>query len=72
MDKLISVNINSDLIDKEKDIYITAATSDNTRAAYQSDILHFRDMGFSLPTDLESLAKDLNLSAEKLNPRTIH
>ena len=72
MDELISVNSNSDLIDKEKDIYITAATSDNTRAAYQSDILHFRDMGFTLPTDPESLSKYLKLSAEKLNPRTIH
>ena len=63
MDELISFDANSDLIDKEKDIYITAATSDNTRVAYQSDILHFLDMGFSLPINPESLSKYLKLSA---------
>lgn len=51
--------------------YIMAATSDNTRRAYQSDIRHFIVWGGFLPTSAEVIMKYLHQHAESLNPRTL-
>ena len=52
-------------------IYTQAATSDNTRQAYQSDIHQFLQQGYSLPTTVVQLQHYLNASAAIHNPRTI-
>ena len=53
--------------------YVTAATSDNTRAAYQSDIRHFQNEGGKLPATPEMIQSYLIHCAEhyQLNPRTL-
>lgn len=51
--------------------YIIAATSDNTRRAYQSDIRHFIEWGGLLPTSAETIMHYLQQHAEQLNPRTL-
>jgi len=51
--------------------YIQAATSDNTRAAYQSDVQHFLNSGGQLPASPEDLERYLKDSAPQYNPRTI-
>lgn len=51
--------------------YIHAATSDNTRKAYQADIRHFVYWGGRLPTSDEVIMKYLHHHAELLNPRTL-
>jgi integrase len=51
--------------------YITAATSDNTRRAYQSDIRHFIKWGGLLPASAETIMHYLQQYAERLNPRTL-
>ena len=51
--------------------YHQAATSDNTRAAYQSDIQHFLNSGGRLPAVLEDLERYLNDSAPQISPRTL-
>ena len=51
--------------------YITAAISDNTYAAYQSDAARFLDQGHSLPADPDSIQRYLLASAELFNPRTL-
>lgn len=51
--------------------YIQAATSDNTRKAYQSDVLHFINWGGALPTDINTLLKYLHEHAETHNHRTL-
>lgn len=51
--------------------YITAATSDNTRKAYRSDIKHFEQWGGRLPATPESVISYLQRYAETLNPRTL-
>ena len=51
--------------------YIHAATSDNTRLAYQSDIQHFLKMGRALPTTAEQVEAYLNACAPNYNPRTL-
>lgn len=51
--------------------YITAATADNTRKAYRSDIKHFELWGGKLPATPESIASYLQTHAESLNPRTL-
>ena len=51
--------------------YIIAATSDNTRRAYQSDIRHFIDWGGLLPTSAEIIMNYLQQYATNLNPRTL-
>jgi integrase len=51
--------------------YIIAATSDNTRRAYQSDIRHFVEWGAFLPTSAEIIMKYLQQHADSLNPRTL-
>ena len=42
--------------------YIEAATSDNTRMAYQSDINHFEKFGGDLPTDPNAIEQYLKES----------
>jgi integrase len=51
--------------------YIHAATSDNTRKAYQADIKHFVYWGGRLPTSGEVIMKYLHHHAGLLNPRTL-
>lgn len=51
--------------------YIHAATSDNTRNAYKTDIRHFIAWGGSLPTSTDVVMHYLHQHAESLNPRTL-
>ncbi len=51
--------------------YIHAATSHNTRKAYQNDIKHFADWGGLLPTSPEIIIRYLQELATQLNPRTL-
>lgn len=51
--------------------YQIAATSDNTRRAYQSDIRHFETWGGLLPTNTATVLRYLHTFAETLNPRTL-
>lgn len=51
--------------------YITAATSDNTRKAYQQDIRHFEQWGGQLPARTEVILEYLQAYASVLNPRTL-
>ena len=52
--------------------YITAATSDNTRKAYQADIRHYeKTWGRYLPASTEEVLTYLHAFAETLNPRTL-
>ena len=52
-------------------IYVKAATSDNTRKAYRHDIRHFETWGGRLPATSDSIARYLETYADKLNPRTL-
>ncbi len=51
--------------------YLHAATSENTRKAYQQDIRHFMVWGGLLPTTPEIILQYLQHYAEKLNPQTL-
>jgi integrase len=51
--------------------YIKAATSNNTRKAYQSDIRHFEKWGAQLPAQPEIVVRYLQAFAQTLNPRTL-
>lgn len=51
--------------------YQIAATSDNTRRAYQADIRHFETWGGQLPATTEAILRYLHTFAETLNPRTL-
>jgi hypothetical protein len=51
--------------------YQIAATSDNTRRAYQADIRHFERWGGQLPATTEAVLRYLHAFAETLNPRTL-
>lgn len=51
--------------------YRVAATSDNTRRAYQADIRHFEIWGGQLPTTTDAILRYLHAFAETLNPRTL-
>lgn len=51
--------------------YIQAATSDNTRKAYRSDVEHYEKWGGKLPATPDYIAHYLQAFAEKLNPRTL-
>ena len=51
--------------------YQIAATSDNTRRAYQADICHFEAWGGQLPATTEAILRYLHAFAETLNPRTL-
>ena len=48
--------------------YIQAATSENTRAAYQTDVQHFLQSGGQLPASPEDLERCLKDSAPQYNP----
>lgn len=51
--------------------YQIAATSDNTRRAYQADIRHYELWGGQLPATTEAILRYLHAFAETLNPRTL-
>lgn len=51
--------------------YLQAATSDNTRKAYQNDIAHFVSWGGLLPTSPDVIIRYLQDYAVQLNPRTL-
>ena len=51
--------------------YQIAATSDNTRRAYQADIRHYERWGGQLPATTATILGYLHAFAEKLNPRTL-
>jgi len=51
--------------------YQIAATSDNTRRAYQADIRHYENWGGQLPATTEAILRYLHAYAEILNPRTL-
>lgn len=51
--------------------YLHAATSDNTRKAYQNDIAHFVSWGGILPTSPDVIIHYLQDFATQLNPRTL-
>lgn len=51
--------------------YIQAATSKNTRRAYQSDIRHFIAWGGRLPSSVDIVLRYLQEHAATLNPRTL-
>lgn len=51
--------------------YQIAATSDNTRRAYQADIRHYETWGGQLPATTEAILRYLHAFAETLNPRTL-
>lgn len=51
--------------------YIQAAASDNTRAAYRSDIKKFLEEGGKLPTNPDAILRYLERAALLFNPRTI-
>lgn len=52
--------------------YIAAATSENTRKAYRSDIRHFEQWGGRLPASPEHIVNYLQNFAAKLNARTLN
>ena len=58
-------------VDEEVSKYIKAATSDNTRLAYQNDIRHFEEQRGSLPTTPEIIVEYLQECVHTLNPRTL-
>lgn len=51
--------------------YQIAATSDNTRRAYQADIRHYETWGGQLPATTEAILRYLHAFADTLNPRTL-
>lgn len=51
--------------------YVKAATSSNTRKAYQKDILHFIAWGGLLPTTADVIVSYLQTYAPQLNARTL-
>ena len=51
--------------------YIHAATSDNTRLAYQTDIQHFLKQGGVLPATTDGIESYLRQCAPHYNPRTL-
>ncbi len=55
----------------ENNKYIKAATSDNTRRAYKSDIKHYEVNGGKLPANPHQIAIYLQEFADKLNSRTL-
>ncbi len=71
MDDQALIETGSQSLDGWESRYIHAATSDNTRRAYQSDIEHFLKEGGKLPTSPEVLEAYLRKCAEHFNPRTL-
>ncbi|MCP4474386.1 MAG: tyrosine-type recombinase/integrase [Gammaproteobacteria bacterium] len=52
-------------------LYIQAATSDNTRRTYRSAIRHFHRWGGALPCQSDTMIHYLLAYADQLNPRTL-
>ena len=71
-DKLPSLRNDENAVGFTKQDYIHAATSNNTRKAYQSDIRHFMNWGGLLPASPDSIVNYLHQHAAVLNPRTLH
>jgi integrase len=67
----ITVKNTSPAINVPTQDYIHAASSDNTRKAYQSDIRHFIQWGGLLPTTADVVLRYLQQHAAILNPRTL-
>jgi integrase len=67
----LTIPSNTSLIAPLPATYLQAATSDNTRKAYQHDIRHFINCGGLLPTSVEGLLQYLHAQATLLNPRTL-
>ena len=73
-DQLLAIAANNNEVSPQPasiHTYIQAATSQNTRRAYQSDIRHFIAGGRLLPTNTEVLLSYLQEQAAMLNPRTL-
>lgn len=51
--------------------YYHAATSQNTRKAYQADIRHFEQSGGPLPANIDDILRYLHTFAPQLNSRTL-
>jgi len=64
-------NSDSHIAPENQLYYIHAATSNNTRTAYQADIRHFVHWGGRLPTSGEAILQYLRYHAALLNPRTL-
>lgn len=62
---------NGNLLPEVANPYISAATSDNTRTAYKSDIKHFIHWGGSLPAQEPDIINYLTAHAKLLNPHTL-
>lgn len=71
MDKLPTKHDIENIPQSREFIYLEAATSQNTRRAYQQDILHFIAWGGLLPTTPDILLNYLHEYAAHLNPRTL-
>lgn len=74
LETLLPLDSSSNLIQPNAPLlqtYIQAATSHNTRKAYQSDIRQFIASGGLLPCSTENLLHYLQEQASKLNPRTL-
>lgn len=68
---LILRNDNQPITTSFTNSYMTAATSHNTRRAYQADIRHFESWGGKLPTNTDTVLTYLQAFAKELNPRTL-
>jgi site-specific recombinase XerD len=55
----------------QRNPYLAASTSENTKKAYQSDIRHFQHWGGLLPATANQIAAYLQHFADKLNPTTL-
>lgn len=62
---------NNTIVNWATNPYLKAATSDNTRKAYRSDIRHYEQWGGLLPATPENIIQYLQTFAEKLNSRTL-
>lgn len=65
-----SVEIATSIIE-QSNLYINAATADNTRLAYQTDVAHFETWGGVLPASPSMIIAYLQHFAGELNPRTL-
>lgn len=72
-DKEITLKNESELLSRAwvNNSYIKAATANNTRRAYRSDIHHFENWGGVLPSTPEGISLYLQHFAVTLNPRTL-
>lgn len=79
MDKELIIQSSQEILRNEDELitivafpsYLAAATSPNTRRAYQADIHHFEEWGGRLPANREGILNYLHEFAPKLNPRTL-